>query len=304
MINRYTYEDITWVDLTNPSQDEVRHILDEFKIDPMTAQELLVPSVRPHVDSFDGYLYLVLHFPALRRTTASTFDIEIDFLIGNKWIITTRYDAADPLHAFSKIFEANTVASRERMSEHAGFVFYYMMIELYAQIDGMLDDIRDRLEDAEERIYSGLEREMVVELSTVGRDLLNFKQALFSHKDVLQSFVESSPELYGKDYRRHAQTLLAEYYRLNAQIKAHDASLRELRDTNLALVSTKQNEVMKLFTILAFVTFPLTLFTSLFGMNTKVTPLVSNENGFWMIVGIMTVITILFFLYFKHKEWL
>ena len=79
-------------------------------------------------------------------------------------------------------------------------------------------------------------------------------------------------------------------------------TLEELRNTNSALLTTKQNEIMKLFTILAFITFPLTLFTSMFGMNTIATPIVGGTNDFWMILGIMGVVSIGFFAYFKYKR--
>lgn len=58
-----------------------------------------------------------------------------------------------------------------------------------------------------------------------------------------------------------------------------------------------------MFTILAFITFPLTLFTSMFGMNTKTTPLVGRDGDFWIILGAMTVISIGFFAYFRYRKW-
>jgi Mg2+ and Co2+ transporter CorA len=55
---------------------------------------------------------------------------------------------------------------------------------------------------------------------------------------------------------------------------------------------------------MAFVTFPLSLFASIFGMNTKTLPLAGFEGDFWIILGIMVAATIFFFAFFKHKRWL
>jgi Mg2+ and Co2+ transporter CorA len=55
---------------------------------------------------------------------------------------------------------------------------------------------------------------------------------------------------------------------------------------------------------MAFVTFPLTLFASLFGMNTEMTPIIGHPADFWIIVGIMLSAAITFFAYFKYKRWL
>jgi LPXTG-motif cell wall-anchored protein len=55
---------------------------------------------------------------------------------------------------------------------------------------------------------------------------------------------------------------------------------------------------------MAFVTFPLTLFASLFGMNTLSLPLTGYKGDFWTIVGIMSVAAVCFFTYFRYKKWL
>jgi magnesium transporter len=98
--------------------------------------------------------------------------------------------------------------------------------------------------------------------------------------------------------------LSGDYDRLANEMKSNRASLLELRDTNNSLLTTKQNEIMKIFTIMAFVTFPLSLFASLFGMNTVGTPILGNRLDFWIIVGIMFAAASVFFAFFKYKKWL
>ena len=61
---------------------------------------------------------------------------------------------------------------------------------------------------------------------------------------------------------------------------------------------------MKILTIMAFVTFPLSLFASLFGMNTLTLPLTGYRGDFFVIIGIMTLATFGFFAYFKYKRWM
>ena len=70
------------------------------------------------------------------------------------------------------------------------------------------------------------------------------------------------------------------------------------------MVSTKQNEVMKGLAIMAFVTFPLSLIATIFGMNTHYLPIVGMRGDFWVIIGAMLFLTACFFWYFKRKRWL
>ena len=74
--------------------------------------------------------------------------------------------------------------------------------------------------------------------------------------------------------------------------------------TNDSLLTTKTNDIMKALTIMAFIMMPLMLFTSLFSINTEYLPLVTKENGFWIVVGSMVVLATIFFAFFKYKKWI
>jgi Mg2+ and Co2+ transporter CorA len=80
--------------------------------------------------------------------------------------------------------------------------------------------------------------------------------------------------------------------------------LHELRETNNSLVSTKQNEVMLVLTLTAFVTFPLSLMASLFGMGALHTPIIGQPFDFWIILTIMGIASLAMFGYFHYKKWL
>ena len=183
-------------------------------------------------------------------------------------------------------------------------IFLLLAKKMYRGVEHEIDQVRDDLEDIEEEVFEGHEREMVVALSKVGRDILNFKQALDPHQDVLKSLSAVAPAFAGEGYKRRLRALEDTYYRALKHVTRLWQTLTELRETNNSLLSTKQNEVMKIFTILAFVTFPLSLIASVFGMNTKDTPLIGTEHDFWIVMGVMAFATLLMAIYFKRKGWL
>jgi len=305
MLSRQTHGELAWIDVVSPTQDEIRSLMEEFSLDPLIAEELIAPSVRNRVDTRDDYFYVTLHFPTFKHLhDIASVPLELDFIVGRQWIITTRYVEIDPLHQFSKLFEIETILDRKDMADHAGNVFYYMLTELYKTLYDELLNINVRLDAVEERIFEGYEKEMVRELSNISRDLLNYTQALDSHSGMLQSLETPGVALFGYEYARNIRSISGEYARLAGAIKSNRASLTELRATNNSLLGTKQNEIMKIFTIMAFVTFPLSLVASVFGMNTLTTPIVGHPWDFWIIVGVMTAAAVAFFAFFKYKKWL
>lgn len=303
MMERYAHNGITWIDLESPTSDEVRTLIEEYGIDPVVGEELLLPTLKPRIEAHPNFMYLILQFPALRHTHVEKAQ-EIDFIVGKDFLITTRYDTIDPLHKFSKVFEVHSVVGERVIGEHAGFLFYYILRKLYKSVDHEIESIRSGLENIEAQIFQGREREMVAALSDAGRNLLNLRQTIEPHRDILRSLEFEGRSFWGDPFLPYLRALTSEYYRVHNHIMRNTESLKELRETNNSLLYTKQNEVMKILTIMAFVTFPLSLFAGIFGMNTDSMPIVGHPQDFWIITGIMLAGTAVMFGYFKHKEWL
>jgi magnesium transporter len=300
MIQRHAYNGFTWVDCECPTDDEVRGLIDEFGIEQLVAKELLTPTVRSRVEPYPGYLYVILHFPNL----TDDGDVEVDFVIGKDFIVTTHYRSVDSILEFSKLFEVDSILDRSNIGKHPGFVFYYMLRELYQGLGDQLDVLSSVLSDIETNIFDEREREMVIELSLTNRKLLRFRSSLQHHHSVVSSFEQASVKLFGEDYMYYARAIVGEYAKVASTLDHLRAYLSELRSTNDSLLSTKQNEIMKNLTIMAFVAIPLTLIASIFGMNITEMPIVREQHSFWLILILMATVATCAFSFFKYKRWI
>lgn len=303
MISRYKYRELVWVDMESPTNEEVRAIMEEFDIHPIAADELLGPSLRPKVDHYENFIYLILHFPAIRHSH-QTKSQEVDFLIGKKFLITVRYELLDPLHKFSKVFEVNSILDKSEIGEHAGYLFFYMIRKIYSALGHELSIIGDTLASIEERIFAGQEREMVEELSKIHRDLLEFHRALRMHRGVLQSLSIASQEFFGKKFVHYTENIVGEYLKVEEMLQDQKEVLNDLRSTNDSLLTTKTNEIMKVLTATTFIILPATLIGQVFGMNTLYTPFVGMEYDFYVVLIIMILVALTTFAIFKVKKWI
>ncbi len=303
-LTKYTYNKLTWIDLASPTRDEVTKIMQDFNIHPDVAEELLVNTRKPRIDLYDDHIYLILHFPALEHSHHGETLQEVDFIIGREFLITTRYDSIDAIHKFAKVFETNEILHTSPIGTHAGFLFYFLIKKLYRSLEHELEYIESELETIEGSIFSGKERQMVYQLSSKGRDLTDFKKALGYHEEVLESLELAGKEFFGESFIFYLHRVLGEYRRIHHQLSGEQAFFEELRETNNSLLTTKQNEVMKTLTIMAFVTLPLSLIVGIFGMNLNGAPLSANPYGFWIIIAIMLSLFIVMLGFFKYRKWL
>jgi magnesium transporter len=303
MVNRYEYEGVTWVDIENPTPEEINAVGEEFKMGPLLTHELLAPTLKPRVDLYPDSVYTLLHFPAGRHTRGTHPSQEVDFVIGKNFLITVHYDTVDALVDFARSFEAAMLLKHGVGKFHSGHLLFELAQRLYQEVEYELDSIEDTIEAIEDDIFSGHERNMVIAISRVSRELIDQKRILSMHTEILASLEHAGVSLFGENFSKYLRGVSAFHYRTHQRALALFDTVTELRSTNDSLLTTKQNEITKNLTIMAFVTFPLSLIASLFGMNTLDTPIASSTHGFWIIIGFMTVLACFFFFYFKIKKW-
>jgi magnesium transporter len=77
-----------------------------------------------------------------------------------------------------------------------------------------------------------------------------------------------------------------------------------LLDATLGLISTEQNQIIKLFSVMAVMLMPPTLVASVYGMNFEHMPELKWMEGYPIALGMMFLSALIPFLYFRRKRWL
>jgi magnesium transporter len=77
-----------------------------------------------------------------------------------------------------------------------------------------------------------------------------------------------------------------------------------LLDATLGMVSLEQNNVIKIFSVMAVALMPPTLIASIYGMNFQFMPELHWTYGYPFALGLMLVAAIAPYLFFKWKKWL
>ena len=305
MIKKYKNNSITWVDVEDPTTDEIRTLMEEYDINPDVARELQLPTYKEKIVMHKDYLYLVLHFPALRHTHKdNTTEQEIDFVVGKNFIITTRYEAIDALERFTKTFELNSMLKKGLMEDNAGYVLYYIIKELYRAMSDEVDSLNDTLKQVEKNIFKGKEKEMVTKISEANRDLISFNHTILTHRDVLISLRDAGSKLFDRGSVENFSKIINEFHRIEKVLTNSIDFLRELRNTNDSLLSSKQSETMKLLTVITFIALPFSVITGFFQMNAVHTPLIGHPNDWQIIVSTELIFVIIFFTIAKLRKWI
>ncbi len=304
MIAKHSIKGVTWIDIDDPSREEIIKLREDFEIPDLVAEELISKTVRAKVDAYGDLVYLILHFPKLDHKRQNASEIEVDFIITKDSVVTVHYEPLPALHRVDEhIASIGPLSNETSGSFHAGHLFFAIVRQLYRSISHELTDMSPMLSLIEKDIFRGKEEVMVHEISSTNRVLLDVRQAIRFHHDMIKSFEIPALSFYGNDYAYYISSLLGEYGKVENILNGHRDILYDLRDTNNSLLTTKTNETMKVLTIMTFIFLPMTLVAGIFGMNTNFS-LIASKKDFLLVLLSMVVIGTIMFLYFKEKRWL
>lgn len=285
---------ITWVDVLSPTNDEILQLQKSYRINNEVTHDLMNPTLVPRVDECDEHLYTVLHFPANKHSHQENSQ-EIDFIVGENYLITVRYDTIDSIYLLFKSFEVGSILTNGDRFSHAYELFFVIIRKMYESVLDELSSMEEHFDKIEGAIFDSKEKEMVAAISRASRTLLDFKRTLIPHEEVLSTLQDAGTRKFGKEFSKDVSTVSKEYHRVRSRIHDDMEALVELRETNNTLLSTKQNEIIKIFTILAFITFPLSLVISIIQADRKI---------IWALVLLVCISVVAMFTFFKLKKWL
>ena len=109
---------------------------------------------------------------------------------------------------------------------------------------------------------------------------------------------------WSKEMRAQLKTMQRDTQSLSDHATYLSNNITFLLDAMLGLVSIEQNNIIKLFSVVAVVMMPPTLVGTVYGMNFKHMPELDYVAGYPFALIMMVVSAILPYMYFKWKKWL
>ena len=294
---------ITWVDIENPTKEDVQYLRKNFKFHPLVLGELIPAGHRPKVERYKDYLFMILHYPFYSKEKKETSSRELDIILTKKIIITSHYKTIIPLKT---LFDKCNLYERSRknyMSKDTGYLLFLILSSFWKTCLTKLVQIDKKLDKIEKEMFKGKEKEMVEEISYTKTDIINFWRIIEPQGETLNSLVLEGESFFGKEMTPYFTDVLGTYGQTLNSLKTYKETVLALEDTNQSLLSTKINEIVKILTVFSVILLPLTLMASLWGMNVSL-PFEKRASAFWIILGFMGIITIFMFIYFKRKKWL
>ena len=288
---------LVWVDVAEPTDADLACLQDQFHLHPLAMEDVRNRQQRPKLEHYPTHAFLVAYTAELQ---------EVDFFVGPGWLISVREsDGNGPTWSTD---EAKARFERSKPDPPTpGFLLYVLLDVLVDGYFAHADEAEDKLEDLEDRIFAeGLadEQSMQRSLFDIRRKLVLFRRAVVPLREVVSSLLRGEVEWIDDHTRTYLQDVYDHVLRAVDQVDAMRELLGNAVDAHLAIISNRMNQVMKTMTSGGAILLGATLVAGIYGMNFDHMPELHWRYGYLYALGLMVLITILGFRYFRKKDWL
>lgn len=277
-----------WKDIYQPDQASLDKVAEQHNLDIFQIEDSLEHGHLPKLEKQSNYNFLILRaFTSTideRATTISELSNKIAFFYNSKKIITIHHNQFSFLENIEKDFQS---------PEELLIYLIRNMVETYQP---PLDKLDDKIEDIEQIIFLKNKSKVSLEdlyylkaQTRIIRKLLQIFQSVINQMDVSE---ESKTAL--QDIKDLLLNLILRYDEILE-------NANNLLNTYLSVNAQKSNDVMKLLTIFSAFFLPLTFIAGVYGMNFVNMPELRLEIGYFLSLGVMAIIVIIIYIWFKRK---
>ena len=297
---------LTWIHLDPPIDPETVNALRErFGWHPLDVEDVLSQRQRPKVDDYvdDGYLFGVLHFPAYDKSIQRLNAGELDFFLGPDYLVTiSNVELLPVTRLFTRLQEDERLRD-QLFSKGSGRLLYEVLDDLFDYCFPILDKIAYKLDSIEDDIEDRRSEEIVTDISKVKQEIISYRKIIKPERSTLRLLERQIERFLPEDLELYFDDIVDASERVWDLLDNYKEVVEALEDTNESVISHRQNDVLRVLTVVTVILLPLTLITGIFGMNVHF-PGFETAEAFWAIVGFMFGLALALTAFFRFKRWL
>ena len=289
---------IKWINLLNPSIDELKHIAIEYNFQELTINDSLELGHLPKFEFDEKISFLLVRFFNHEKNTNKNsireFSNKISIYFGKGFIITVQQKENNIIENVIK----NYLNKNSGIKVTQNKILYYIISQCLKSFEEPANKMDEKIDILEKLIFNNnldklklhslyyLKREATAckKILNYNLDALNDYSSKYNKSSLLQDLVENNTKMI----------------HLHAQI-VEDA--QNLLSIYLSLNSQKSNDIMKTLTIFSAFFLPLTFIVGIYGMNFKFMPELNYKWSYPLCLLTMIILVILIFFWFKRKKY-
>jgi magnesium transporter len=299
---RYRNESgFTWINVNGlKDNNAISRLAAEYRIHPLTIEDILNTERRPKVEEFDDYLFITLKEISRPVEQPFVFD-QISLVLAADTVITFQETAGDSFDGIRRRI-LNNVGRIRRFG--VDYLAYSLMDSVADRYFLALDALGADIEDFEERAVDSKDGAFISDIQLTKQRLHHIRRAVWPLRESLSTLLRTESAFIREELNPFLKDLQDNVIQAEETVESYREAVSGIMEVHLSAASNNLNKVMKVLTIISTIFIPLTFIVGVYGMNFATRPDIPTKYGYFVVWGVMVFGALGMILFFKKRDWL
>lgn len=268
-----------WVDIDTAVRPQLALLEKVFGFHHLAIEDAMNPNSRAKVESYDGYLFIVLRTVSLDEQTTDPYDLETEniyFFIGQNVLVTAHNGPSRLVDSVAEV----VVRNPDLLGRGPGRLAHQVMDAAVDSFFPVLDRIDDFIDSLEERVFQEFKEEALRDIFAVKRMVLSLRRYLAPEREIFNVLTNRPSEFLAPDIQLYYRDIYDHVLRINDALDTYRDLLSSTMESYLSQVSNKLGQVTKGLSLVATLSVPFVVVSGMWGMNFAKIPLDVHPYGF------------------------
>ena len=291
----------TWINIDGLKKDDVEKVCNHFGIHQLITEDILSIGQRPKMDDINGLVFCLLYMLYFNEQDSAVEAEQISIILGKNFVLSFQEDATRDV--FDGLRDKIKVNGSKVRQNGADFLFYSLIDLIVDNFYVVMEKLGEKIELLEEDIMRNANSRSLVKINMLRKEMIVLKRSIAPVREIINGILRGESELIEEKTEKYFKDIYDHVIQANDLAENYRDMMMDMQDLYLNTVNMKLNEVMKVIAIVTCLLAPATVIGGIFGMNFDRIPLLHNQWGFFISVGLMLFIPIWMIIVFNKRGW-
>lgn len=292
---------LLWVDIFETTQEDGKFLERTFDFHHLATEDCVSTEIHPpKIDDFGDYLFIIVHGVNHAVESEIVETAELAIFLGSHFVVSNHNFPLYSVEGVRRLVEEDG----RPMKRGADFLAYALIDTLIDNVLPTIDKMSDFAEEIEEEVIHNPQQMILEAILKLKRSTLRIHRVMTPQREVLNRLSRGEFPLI----KSEAQIFYRDIYDHLVWIQDLNQTIRDRADnaltTYLSSVANRQNETMRVLSIVATIFLPLTLLAGIYGMNFEYMPELEWKWGYFAVLGIMGTVIAVVLWRFWAQRWM
>jgi magnesium transporter len=290
----------TWIDVQGMGDETVlRRIAELFGIHPLALEDAVNVPQRAKAELYDAHQVIIARAPLVVEGRVEV--PQVCLIVGNGYVLSIqeRY-----FGFFDPVRERIRAGIGPIRASGPGYLAYALLDALVDRYYPVVEEISGQLDELEDAVLEDPRGEDLVGIHKVRRDVATLRRVGWPQRETLNDMVRNASPFLDDEVRVYLRDTFDHMSQIMGRLDFCREVAVGLMEIYLSSMGHRQNEIMKVLTLMASIFIPLTFIAGIYGMNFEYMPELNRRGAYFVVLAVMLAVAAGMVAYFRRRGWL